>query len=83
MSTDAAPPRISLIDPISASLGGRQRLHVAGHVRTNEQQILDALLRIEELLIGRFQPSAVAPVAPKAEPTKKGGFIRGKNSREL
>lgn len=28
----------------------RQRHHIEGHLRTVEQQILDALLRIEELL---------------------------------
>jgi hypothetical protein len=38
----------------------RARDHIENHVRSLEQQILDALLRIEELLT----PTEVAPAAP-------------------
>ena len=44
---------------------GRLRNHEASHVRTIEQQMLDALLRIEELL----KPQA-AQVEPAPQPQK-------------
>jgi hypothetical protein len=39
------------IDEVSASLADRARPQVANHIRSIAEQTLDALLRIEELLI--------------------------------
>jgi hypothetical protein len=44
------------IDELSASLQDRKRDQVANHIRTIPEQTLDALLRIEELLIARNTP---------------------------
>lgn len=52
------------------SLANRQRPHDQHHQRTLEQQMLDALLRIEELLIAQqalLQKPEVAPVEGNTE----------------
>jgi hypothetical protein len=58
------------------SLENRQRPHDQHHQRTLEQQILDALLRIEELLQKQQQPEepqveVKKPVKLEAKPTRK------------
>jgi hypothetical protein len=52
------------------SLAERYRPHSQHHERTLEQQILDALLRIEELLIAQ-QELLQKPEEPAAEAPKK------------
>jgi hypothetical protein len=49
----------------------RDRVHEEPHVRTIERQMLDALLRIEELLKGRF---GHAEPEKKVEAKPKGRF---------
>jgi hypothetical protein len=58
------------------SLADRQRKHEQHHERTLEQQILDALLRIEELLQKPEEPVVEAPkklasTKLEAKPTRK------------
>jgi hypothetical protein len=59
------------------SLVDRQRPHEQHHQRTLEQQILDALLRIEELLIAKQQKTEETevkkptPVKLEAKPSRK------------
>jgi hypothetical protein len=55
------------------SLADRQRKHEQTHQRTLEQQILDALLRIEELL----QKPEVAPVEDVKPAVKKAQTQQG------
>jgi hypothetical protein len=59
---------------VPAHLADRERGHVANHIRTLEQQTLDALLRIEEILDRAFP----APAKTVAEPVvaKKGRFSK-------
>lgn len=55
------------------TIENRERSHVAPHIRSTEQQILDALLRIEEIL---ERHSVVA--APAEEPKSSGILKRGR-----
>lgn len=56
--TDTSTTDASALWAPSAFFDSRARLHVDSHRRTLQEQTLDALLRIEELLIAR------APNAP-------------------
>lgn len=59
-------PAESHVDVLSAKLAPREREHVSNHVRSIQAQTLDALLRIEELLIA--QANAVGTIAGPQEP---------------
>jgi hypothetical protein len=57
------------VDALSASLADRERPQVANHVRSIAEQTLDAMLRIEELLVKLIDVTASVPSITVAEPT--------------
>jgi hypothetical protein len=66
-------------------LKNRERIQVEAHLRSLDQQILDALLRIEEILDRAFPDPRVQAVAAPADGvnTKPGGMtIMGRKGRK-
>jgi hypothetical protein len=73
---------MTIVDLSAVMAATRNRTQIEAHIRSLDQQILDALLRIEELLAARFAP--VPPLAPidmtetKAEPKATPKKIAGR-----
>ncbi len=72
---------------MTPSLTDRVRTHEAPHIRVPELQILDALLRIEELLTKLIEVTASVPqvtvVEPEPEPKPVPKPAARRNPRQL
>jgi hypothetical protein len=57
-------------------LSKRERAHIEAHERSLERQILDALLRIEEILDRAFPNPNVKPIASEQVNAKPSGLTK-------